>query len=159
MFKTVVWASDGSAAAERALPFAKGVAQSSGGRLIVVYVNELRVDSRAALATTIANIEDEELAAVRRQAEALQQDGVAAEFVTGDVTVGGVARVIADLARDAGADLIVTGTRGRNPLVGLLVGSVASRLLEVAPCPFSPCPRHSHRPPTPDLSRALAGAS
>jgi hypothetical protein len=28
----------------------------------------------------------------------------AAEFVTGDVTVGGVARVIADLARDAGAD-------------------------------------------------------
>ena len=114
MFKTVVWASDGSAAAERALPFAKGVAQSSGGRLIVVYVNELRVDSRAALATTIANIEDEELAAVRRQAEALQQDGVAAEFVTGDVAVGGVVRVIADLARDAGADLIVTGTRGRN---------------------------------------------
>jgi hypothetical protein len=57
-------------------------------------VNELRVDSRAALAATIANIEDEELAAVRRQAEVLQQDGVAAEFVTGDVTVGGVARVI-----------------------------------------------------------------
>ena len=50
-------------------------------------MNELRVDSRAALAATIANIEDEELAAVRRQAEALQQDGVAAEFVTGDVTV------------------------------------------------------------------------
>ena len=148
MFKTVVWASDGSAAAERALPFAKGIAQSSGGRLIVVYVNELRVDSRAALATTIANIEDEELAAVRRQAEALQQDGVAAEFVTGDVTVGGVARVIADLARDAGAEIIVIGTRGRNPLVGLLVGSVASRLLEVAPCPVLAVP--PTQPPTAD---------
>jgi nucleotide-binding universal stress UspA family protein len=148
MFKTVVWASDGSAAAERALPIAKGIAQSSGGRLIVVYVNELRVDSRAALATTIANIEDEELAAVRRQAEALQQEGVAAEFVTGDVTVGGVARVIADLARDAGAEVIVTGTRGKNPLVGLLVGSVTSRLLEVAPCPVLAVP--SPEPPTAD---------
>ena len=79
MFKTVVWASDGSAAAECALPFAKVIAQSSGGRLIVVYVNELRVDSHAALATTIANIEDKELAAVRRQVEALQQEGVATD--------------------------------------------------------------------------------
>jgi nucleotide-binding universal stress UspA family protein len=140
MFKTVVWASDGSAASERALPFAKGLAQSSGGRLIVVYVNEIRVDSRAALATTIANIEDEEPAAVRRIAEGLQQNGVAAEFVTGDVMVGGVARVIADLARNADADLIVTGTRGKNPLVGLLVGSVTSRLLEIAPCPVLAVP-------------------
>jgi nucleotide-binding universal stress UspA family protein len=148
MFKTVVWASDGSAAAERALPIAKGIAQSSGGRLIVVYVNEVRVDSRAALATTIADIENEELAAVRRQAEALQQEGVAVKFVTGDVTVGGVARVIADLAREAGAEVIVTGTRGRNPLVGLLVGSVTSRLLEVAPCPVLAVP--STQPPTAD---------
>lgn len=140
MFKTVVWASDGSAASERALPFAKGLAQSSGGRLIVVYVNEIRVDSRAALATTIANIEDEEPAAVRRIAEGLQQNRVAAEFVTGDVMVGGVARVIADLARNADADLIVTGTRGKNPLVGLLVGSVTSRLLEIAPCPVLAVP-------------------
>ena len=130
------------------LPFAKGIAQSSGGRLIVVYVNEVRVDSRAALATTIADIENEELAAVRRQAEALQQEGVAVEFVTGDVTVGGVARVIADLAREAGAEVIVTGTRGRNPLVGLLVGSVTSRLLEVAPCPVLAVP--SAQQPTAD---------
>jgi nucleotide-binding universal stress UspA family protein len=140
MFKTVVWANDGSAAAERAMPFAKGIAQANGGRLIVVFVNEIKADSRAALATAIADIEDEELAAVRRQAEALQQDGIAVEFVTGDVMVGGVARVIADLARDANADLIVTGTRGRNPLVGLLVGSVTSRLLEVAPCPVLAVP-------------------
>jgi nucleotide-binding universal stress UspA family protein len=48
--------------------------------------------------------------------------------------VGGVARVIADLARNADADLSVTGTRGKNPFVGLLVGSVTSRLLEIAPC-------------------------
>ena len=35
VFKTVIWASDGSAA-ERSLPFAKGIAQSSGARMMVV---------------------------------------------------------------------------------------------------------------------------
>jgi nucleotide-binding universal stress UspA family protein len=46
--------------------------------------------------------------------------------------------VIADTARDANADLIVTRTRG--PLVGFLVGSVTSRLLETAQRPVLAVP-------------------
>ncbi|GEL20291.1 universal stress protein UspA [Pseudonocardia asaccharolytica DSM 44247 = NBRC 16224] len=137
MFRTVVWASDGSAAAERSLPWARGIAQNSGARLIAVYVNEVGLGRAAA---AVADLHDEGQAAVRRAVEALQQDGINAEFVTGNVMVGGVAQVIADFARDADADLIVTGTRGRNPLVGLLVGSVTRRLLEIAPCPVLAVP-------------------
>ena len=37
MFKTVLWATDGSAAAERALPVATSVAQTYGAKLIVVH--------------------------------------------------------------------------------------------------------------------------
>jgi nucleotide-binding universal stress UspA family protein len=33
------------------------------------------------------------------------------------------------------ADLIVTGTRGRSALAGVVVCSVAHRLLHIAPCP------------------------
>jgi nucleotide-binding universal stress UspA family protein len=138
MFKTVIWANDGSAAAERSLPLAKGIAQISGARMIVVYVKEVGLGSAAAAVADLH--EDEAEAAVRRTVDALKHDGVAAEFVTGNVIVGGIAHVIADFARDVDADLIVTGTRGRNPFVGLLVGSVTNRLLEISPCPVLTVP-------------------
>lgn len=138
MFETVVWASDGSEAAERSLPVAKGIARSSGGRMLVVYVKEIGFGSAAA---AVADLHaDEGEAAVRRSVEALKQDGIAAEFVTGNVMGGGIAQVVADFARDVDADLIITGTRGRNPLIGLLIGGVTSRLLQIAPCPVLTVP-------------------
>jgi nucleotide-binding universal stress UspA family protein len=51
------------------------------------------------------------------------------------VAVGGAAHVIAEIADKGGADLIVAGTRGYGPLVGLLLGSVTHRLLHIVHCP------------------------
>ena len=44
MFKVIVWATDGSSAAEQALPYAKGLAQANGARLVAVHVDEFVVD-------------------------------------------------------------------------------------------------------------------
>lgn len=41
MFKTIIWATDGSDAAERALEYAKQLASYEGGELIAVHANEL----------------------------------------------------------------------------------------------------------------------
>jgi nucleotide-binding universal stress UspA family protein len=55
-------------------------------------------------------------------------------------SVGAAGHVIADLARERQADVIVVGTRGHTALGGLLLGSVTQRLLHIAPCPVLAVP-------------------
>ena len=40
MFRTIVWATDGSAAADAALPYAKALAAADHGKLVAVYGEE-----------------------------------------------------------------------------------------------------------------------
>jgi nucleotide-binding universal stress UspA family protein len=54
---------------------------------------------------------------------------------------GGPAHVIADAATKVGADLIVTGSRGHTALAGIMLGSVAQRLLHLAHCPVLVVPK------------------
>lgn len=49
--------------------------------------------------------------------------------------VGQPAEVIANMARELGCDLIIMGTHGRGAIAGMVMGSVATRVLHLAPCP------------------------
>jgi nucleotide-binding universal stress UspA family protein len=44
-------------------------------------------------------------------------------------------QTIIDTARDTGVDLIVMGTRGRTELTPVLIGSVAEKVVRLAPYP------------------------
>lgn len=132
MFKVIVWATDGSSGAEQSLPLAKGLAQAHGARLIVVHVNEFTI-GRGAYPVNLT--EEEVLAAVQKQVEVLKQPGLDVTLQRANVTAGGAAHAIAAIAKNQGADLIVAGTRGYGPIVGLPLGSVTHRLLHIAHCP------------------------
>jgi len=56
-------------------------------------------------------------------------------IVDGEVLFGHGAKTIADYAQQRGVDLIVMGTHGRTGVAHLLLGSVAERLVRIAPCP------------------------
>jgi nucleotide-binding universal stress UspA family protein len=138
MFKTVLWATDGSEAAERALPFAKSLATAFDGALAVVHVKELMI-GRAGGYPVLADEEELE-ARIRAQVDELRAEGFDATFKLVTRTGGHAAHVIAEHARELGADVIVVGTRGYSPVPGLLLGSITQRLLHIAPCPVFAVP-------------------
>jgi nucleotide-binding universal stress UspA family protein len=75
-------------------------------------------------------------AEARRQMEGYQQR-VQAAGRTGDIVIvqGIPFQAVVDTARDQQADLIVMGTHGRTGLPHVLLGSVAEKVVRLAPCP------------------------
>ena len=149
MFKTIIWATDGSEAADCALPFAKGLTKGQGHALVVVHSKEL-LRGRAGGHPIYVN-EDELQEKIRRQAEEIREEGVDVTLKIETGAAPGAAHMIADVAREVGADVILVGTRGHTAIGGLLLGSVTQRLLHIAPCPVLAVPvvetaQASHQP-------------
>lgn len=140
MFNKVVWATDGSEPADRALEFARSLAAESGGELFAVHCIELAVPAKGGSMYPAHANEHELEEKIERQVSDLSHDGVRASLQSAVTSVGGAAHVISDVAQEAGADVIVVGTRGRTALTGLLLGSVTQRLLHIAHCPVLAVP-------------------
>lgn len=133
MFSTIVIALDGSDASERTLPLLRQLGPPDAIRLEIVHVREV-LAGRAGGLPLHAN-EDELIERVKARAAELAEAGYDTHLHVENTVGGGPARVIAELAELCAADLILTGTRGHGPVAGLLLGSVATRLLHLAPCP------------------------
>jgi len=155
MFRNVIWATDGSENAERALPTALDLVEQSGGKLFVVHANEI-LGGRAGGAPAYAD-EDDRRAELHAEVNRLLEGGIDAELHI----VAGVQRHPADLiakkAKELDADVIVVGTRGHGAMTGLLLGSVTQRLLHVSPCPVLAVPVRVTARSEPE--KAAAGAA
>jgi nucleotide-binding universal stress UspA family protein len=135
--RTIVIATDFSAASRPAFAAALDLARRDGARLVVLHVlmppspfvgddlpgSWLELEARA--------LRDSE----RRLAAAVKQAKRSGIATTGTLVKGVPAEVIVRVARREGANLIVLGTHGRSGLGQLFMGSVASRVLGTAKCP------------------------
>jgi nucleotide-binding universal stress UspA family protein len=142
MFKKVVWATDGSEAADHALPLVKTLA-ADDGELLVIHCDELMLPARGTKVPLRADEQDLK-AKIERQIAELSQAGVRAKLQVAKSVAGGAAHAIADIAGSEKADVIVVGTRGHTPIGGLLQGSVTQRLLHISPCPVLAVPNGNH---------------
>ncbi len=134
MPRTIIWATDGSENATRALPHATALLDGEGALLIEVHIAVERSpdgpDPEPPDAPA-ANLAEE----AQGRVTALAERGINAVLRVVNFPGMQPAQNIANLAAEVGADIIVVGTRGHSPVGGVLVGSVAQRLLEIAPCP------------------------
>lgn len=129
MLRTIVLALDGSEGARKAIPVAAELARADEGRIVIAHVEERTVGKGGG---PIHASEKEIRQELDELAGQLSDQGIQTEVRAADVMVGGPAHVIESIADGAGADLIVTGTRGHTAISGLLLGSVTHRLLHIA---------------------------
>lgn len=74
---------------------------------------------------------------MRQALESMQTQLPVKEFgnLNIDVRFGDPGTVVADRAKELGAELIVIGSHGRSGLARLMLGSVAEQVTRLAPCP------------------------
>jgi nucleotide-binding universal stress UspA family protein len=130
MLERILLAVDQSEHARKAVAGALELARAGGGTVHVLHAQEVVV----ATARVVDDSVEEAERLVAGVVEELRQAGVTAE---GSVrsTTGGAARTILERARDLDATLIVLGSRGLGALGGLLLGSVAHKIIQLASCP------------------------
>src|SRR5262245_20401693 len=110
MFETILWASDGSENADSAFLLARELAGSGGRTLVAVHSRQLMVGPNSGYPVLVDD--DELLSKVRGQVDTARAEGLDATFKLVTGAGSGCAHMIAEVAREVGADVIVVGTRG-----------------------------------------------
>ena len=133
-YEQILVPTDFSTDADHALEHAIGLAQQFQSRLTLLHAVFLYLPSSAeagfpAYTAQLKSEADQQLQGLRNRAE---EANVAVEAFT---EMGVPADKIVEIAKDRHIDLIVMGTQGRTGLPHLLVGSVAERVVRLAPCP------------------------
>ena len=132
MFKTICLTLDGSENSKKAIPVAAELAEKEDAKIVIAHVVEMVAGKGGVVPV---HIEDELVADLKAEAEQLKQKGIDTEVEVTNNILGGPARGIVEIADRNDADMIVSGTRGHNALAGLLLGSVAERLIQIAKRP------------------------
>ena len=128
---------DFSADADAAFKYAQGLARKFDAHVHLLHV----VEDPLAAGVWSSEIYTAEIAGLQvnlvRDAEERLRRSVPddAGAVSTEVRTGHTARQILETARDTHADLIVMGTRGRTGVAHVIMGSVAERVVRLAPCP------------------------
>lgn len=132
MFERIVLAVDGSESAQRAVPVAADIASKYGSEVIAVHVAELQLGRGGPIASETT---EEAISVADDAAKSLKDVGVSARAEARAAIAGRAAQEIMDLATSEDAGLIVMGSRGMSDWQGLLVGSVAHKVLHLSSVP------------------------
>jgi nucleotide-binding universal stress UspA family protein len=159
--KNILVATDFSEPSAVALAYGRDLARSYGARLHVLHVIEdvmIRYSSEIGFALPELQADLEK--AARRDLDALitSDDRRTLEIVSAMDTSANIPGAIVTYAREHDIDLMITGTHGRGAVSHLLMGSVAERLVRIAPCPVLTVRQHERDFIAPDTLVAVAKA-
>jgi nucleotide-binding universal stress UspA family protein len=140
MYQRIMVAVDGSETSKRGLQEAIQLAIDQKAKLAIIHVIDLVIVYGAGQFPGAYVEGTRELAreAVEQARQTALAAGIDPEVQSPEIVTSGyhVADTIAELAKNWKADVLVAGTHGRRGVSRLLIGSVAERIVRVAPCPL-----------------------
>ena len=159
--QNILVATDFGEAAHAALTYGRALARTFGATLHVVYVAEdiyLKTLGAGAYVAVAPGLQRDLEEAARRQLDELliDSDGSEPPTTRAILTSNSPATAIVDYAKEKGIDLIVMGTHGRGPVAHLVMGSVAERVVRLAPCPVLTVRHPEHEFVVPDSLSVVA---
>jgi nucleotide-binding universal stress UspA family protein len=161
--KKILVATDFSQPSEAALAYGRELARTFGASLTLLHVVD-NILTRAygadgmVLADQGLQLEIEKSAHHQVDALLFDEDRQALGAVGLVLTSNSPSAAIMFYARDAAIDLIVIGTHGRGAIAQLLMGSVAERVVRLAPCPVLTVRNPEHEFVLPDALVAVTKA-
>ena len=134
--KRILMATDFSEQAAKAFEAALALAARTQAELHVIHALEVALPLFEPYAVVIPADWIGEARRLAQEKLAKAHEAVKGKGLTGTTHLGDVpaAHAIAERAREIGADLVVVGTHGHTGLKHVLLGSVAERTVEYAPC-------------------------
>jgi nucleotide-binding universal stress UspA family protein len=161
--KKILVATDFSEPSDAALAYGRELARTFDASLTVLHIVD-NILTRA-YGTDGVVLADPELQREIETSAQRQVDGVLFDedrkmlgAVGLVITSNSPSAAIVTYARDAAVDLIVIGTHGRGAIAQLLMGSVAERVVRIAPCPVLTVRHPEHEFVLPDALVAIAKA-
>jgi len=132
MYSKILLAVDGSEHSRKALEAALEFARLSGAEVLLVHFQERDISK---VGVYDLETKTEGMQFVRTAEAMLEKAGVRTQAVMRPIMYGYAAQEILAEARVFKPDLIVMGSRGLSDFMGLLIGSVAHKVMHFAPCP------------------------
>jgi nucleotide-binding universal stress UspA family protein len=123
---------DFSSDAEQALDWAVGLAQQLQARLTLLHIIYIPVTTEVNLSAYYAELESDAQQRMETYQKRVEGEGLTVDTV---LVRGTPFREIVEIAQTKQVDLIIMGTHGRTGMAHLLMGSVAERVVRLAPCP------------------------
>lgn len=135
LIKRILFATDFSACADRALEYALTLTDLWKSELTVMTVLELYPGMDPDYTVNKMYLDHLRDEAKRQLASLESRVKAAGHSIATRIDVGIPSQCVQAVAEEIGADLLVVGTHGRTGLDHVLVGSTAERVVRIAPCP------------------------
>jgi nucleotide-binding universal stress UspA family protein len=132
MYDRLLVAVDDSEVSGRVIAAAKDMASLSKGKVWVLHVREREFGR---LGLTPSEPDEEAHQVVGEGIDALIQAGIDAQGEVREAVFGQAAREIVNDAKKHDADIIIMGSRGRNELTALVLGSTAHKVIHLTDRP------------------------
>ncbi len=135
LIKRILFATDFSTCAERALGYALTLTDLWKSELTVMTVLELYPGMDPDYTVNKMYLDHLRDEGTRQLASLETRVKAAGRAIATRIDVGIPSQCVQAVAEEIGADLLVVGTHGRTGLDHVLVGSTAERVVRIAPCP------------------------